>query len=134
MTLARQLSLALIAFALVISQAQAAPLHLPRIDATSVLQHAGVTVGLDQGDQDDESQARDRGVVQGEIVGIDFERGVLHLQTQRRGRVDIQILPSTSIVRRGQYGTIADLTQGTHVSVNVSEVGGRLVAQIIRMR
>lgn len=132
MTLARQLVLTLITASLVISQAQAAPLHLQPALST-ILQRASVLV-RDDGNQDDDSQARDRGVLQGEIVGVDFERGILHLLTQRHGRVDVQILPSTSIVRKGQYGTVADLTQGTHVSVNVSEVGGHLVAQIIRMR
>lgn len=107
-------------------------MHLPRISAGSILQHA-VLNGNDDGDQDEDAQARDRGVVQGEIAGVDFERGILHLLTQK-GKVDVQILPSTSILRRGQYGSIADLTQGARVWVNVSEVGGRLVAQIIRMR
>ena len=131
MTLVRHLALTLIACALVISQAQAASLHLPHINSNAILHHG--TVAEREDAQDEDAQARDRGVVQGEIVGVDFERGILHLQTQR-GRVDVQILPSTSILRRGQNGTIADLTQGARVSVNVSEVGGRLVAQIIRMR
>lgn len=129
MTLARHLALTLTACALVISPARAASLHLPPFNPNAVLQQ--VVAERDDGDED--AQARDRGVLQGEIVGVDFERGILRLQTQR-GRVDVQILPSTSILRRGQYGTIADLTQGARVSVNVSEVGGRLVAQIIRMR
>jgi hypothetical protein len=131
MTLVRHLALTLTACALVISQAQAASLHPPALSPNAILHQ--VLAERDDGAQDEDAQARDRGVVQGEIVGVDFERGILHLQTQR-GRVDVQILPSTSILRRGQYGTIADLTQGAHVSVNVSEVGGRLVAQIIRMR
>lgn len=130
MTLVRHLALTLTACALVISQAHAASLPLPRLNANVILNH-GTVADRDDG-QDEDAQARDRGVVQGEIVGVDFERGILRLQTQR-GRVDVQILPSTSILRRGQNGTIADLTQGVRVSVNVSEVGGRLVAQIIRM-
>lgn len=132
MTLVRHLALTLTACALVISQAQAASLPLPHIDTNAILNHVTVADRDRDDGQDEDAQARDRGVVQGEIVGVDFERGIVRLQTQR-GRVDVQILPSTSIVRRGQYGTIADLTQGARVSVNVSEVGGRLVAQIIRM-
>ena len=90
---------------------------------------------MDQQDESNDSDARDRGVLQGEILGVDFARGIMHLQVPRRGRVDVEILPSTNIVRRGnQYGTIADLAQGAHISVNVSEVGGRLIAQIIRIQ
>lgn len=132
MTLVRHLALTLTACALVISQAQAASLHPPALNPDVIL-HQVLADRDDDGAQDEDAQARDRGVVQGEIVGVDFERGILHLQTQR-GRMDVQILPSTSILRRGQYGSIADLRQGARVSVNVSEVGGRLVAQIIRMR
>ena len=88
----------------------------------------------DQSENDFEAQSRDRGVLEGDIAGVDYARGILHLQTARRGRVDVLVLPSTNIMRRGdQYGTIADLAQGAHVSVYVSEVAGRLTAQIIRI-
>ena len=89
-----------------------------------------------QADQnaDTEAQAHDRGVLQGDVSSVDYAKGIMQVQTSR-GRVDIQILPSTSIMRRGdQYGTIADLVPGTHVSVYVSEVSGHLTAQIIRIR
>ena len=88
----------------------------------------------DQTENDFEAQSRDRGVLEGDIAGVDYARGILHLQTARRGRVDVLVLPSTNIMRRGdQYGTIADLAQGAHISVYVSEVAGRLTAQIIRI-
>ncbi|MFN2527101.1 MAG: hypothetical protein ABR584_00090 [Candidatus Baltobacteraceae bacterium] len=88
----------------------------------------------DRNDNDVETQGHDRGVLDGDIAGVDYARGILHVQTARRGRVDVVILPSTNIMRRGdQYGTIADLAQGAHISVYVSEVAGRLTAQIIRI-
>jgi|GEM_PF-7105495 len=97
----------------------------------------GQVVIADDGEQNDndvEAQGHDRGVLDGDIVGIDYARGILHVQTARRGRVDVVILPSTNIMRRGdQYGTIANLAQGAHISVYVSEVAGRLTAQIIRI-
>ena len=131
MTLLKLFALTALCATFTVSAAQASALAPA---GQFAFQPAIVIASDGEGDQDDDAQARDRGVLQGEILGVDFERGVLHLLTQKHGRLEIQILPSTSIVRRGQYGTIADLTQGVHVSVNVSEVGGRLVAQIIRMR
>ena len=97
--------------------------------------HAAVISGsfAEQTDQA-EAQGKDRGVLQGDIVTVDFSRSTLQLQTAK-GRVEIQVLPSTSIMRRGdQYGTIADLAPGVHIWVWVSEVSGHLTAQIIRIR
>ncbi len=102
--------------------------------ATSGLGQVLIAEGQEQSDNDVETQGHDRGVLDGDIVGVDYTRGILHVQTARRGRVDVVILPSTNIMRRGdQYGTIADLAQGAHISVYVSEVAGRLTAQIIRI-
>lgn len=127
MYLARTFVFALIAGALVTAQARSASVFPPAVPAA-------YTIAMDDQQNDEQNGARDRGVLQGEIVGIDYPRGILHLQT-RRGRIDVLIQPSTNIMRRGdQYGTIADLAQGAHISINVSEVGGRLVAQIIRIQ
>ncbi|GAC1507758.1 MAG: hypothetical protein NVS1B14_12510 [Vulcanimicrobiaceae bacterium] len=129
MILARKFALALIAAALL-------PLHA----GAAVLpggSPAMLALTQDDGSSQDEdnAQGKDRGVFQGEIVGIDYARAILHLQTARQGRIDIQILPSTSIMRRAdQYGTIADLAPGVRVLVYVSEVMGHLTAQIIRIR
>jgi len=49
--------------------------------------------------------------------------------------LDIIVQPGTSIARRGgQYGTIADLVPGARVAVYVSQAGGRLIAELIRIR
>ncbi|MDQ6929967.1 MAG: hypothetical protein M3126_04795 [Candidatus Eremiobacteraeota bacterium] len=135
MTQAHKLVIALITAALLPLQARASA--LPPVSHASV-----VAVDAEQGDQGDQSdendvetQGKSRGVLQGEVLGVDYARGILHLQTARQGRLSIQILPSTSIMRRGdQYGTIADLAPGTRLSVYVSEVSGHLTAQIIRIR
>ncbi len=51
------------------------------------------------------------------------------------GRVPVQITPSTSVFRgRSGYAALTDLSSGMRVQVFVSEVGGRLVAQIIRIK
>ncbi len=128
MIFARCVFFALVAFALAVPAARAdvlAPIVLGQVIAAE---------DQDQNDGDADTQGRDRGVLDGEIAGVDYARGILHIQTARRGRVDVFILPSTNIMRRGdQYGTIADLAQGAHISVYVSEVAGRLTAQIIRI-
>ena len=129
MTLPHKLVIALIAAALFPLQARADVLP------ATVTASFAVALQAEQGEQsENDAQAKDRGVLQADIIGLDYTRGILHVQTARQGRIDIQILPSTSIMRRGdQYGTIADLAPGVHVSVYVSEVSGHLTAQIIRI-
>ena len=101
-------------------------------------QHPAVVVA-DAEDQEEDfesaTSAHDRGVISGDIVSIDYARGIVEIQTARRGRVVVQMLPSTAVLRHGdQYGSIGDLAHGVRVSVNVSEVDGRLVAEMIRIR
>ncbi len=85
-------------------------------------------------EEDTQSQARARGVITGSVVGVDYAHGVVRLLSGRT-ILDIVILPGTGIVRPGnQYGTIADLVRGTRVAVYVSQVGGRLMAELIRIR
>lgn len=131
MIFVRFLAVILLAGALV-SPVRAAAVLVPPVLVS------GIPVGLDgdNEEQDDRhAQARARGVVSGEIIGVDYAHGTLRLQTAR-GVLDITVLPGTSILRRGdEYGTIADLARGTRVAVYVSQiVGGRLFAQLIRIR
>ncbi|GAC1501947.1 MAG: hypothetical protein NVS1B14_06550 [Vulcanimicrobiaceae bacterium] len=108
--------------------------------ADSIFQHAASVINAttvaegDEEDQGNERDSHDRGVLQGAVVGVDYARGILRLQTSKRGRVDVHVLPGTNIVRHGdQYATMADLAQGAHISVFVSEVAGHLTAQLIRI-
>ena len=104
--------------------------------ASGFLIAAPQTVRAQEGTQfeADESAARNRGVVQGEILSVDYARGMLDLQT-RRGRVTIALTPGTGIMRGDhQYATVADLVPHARVSVYVSEINGRLVAQLIRIQ
>lgn len=94
------------------------------------------TVAYDDETNDGQSsRAKNRGVVGGEVAEIDYGRGVIMLQTQHRGKIEIVVSPSTSIFdRENDYGTISDIARGSRVSVFISEVDGRLVAQIIHIR
>jgi len=85
------------------------------------------------GQHEEEGRAQDRGVISGEVVGVDYSSGALLLQSGGR-RFAVIVLPSTNIFqgKRG-YATLADLSRGRRVDVWVSESGGRLFAQIIRI-
>lgn len=83
---------------------------------------------------EDDGPAQDRGVVRGTVAGVDYASGTLALDTPR-GRMEIQVLPTTSIFRgRSGYASLTDLGRGTRVEVFVSQIAGRLVAQIIRIK
>jgi len=77
--------------------------------------------------------ARSHAVVSGRIVGIDFATASILVETPQ-GRVPIAVTPSTSIFRGEQFASFGELGRGSRVDVDVSEIAGRLVAQIIRIR
>ena len=90
-------------------------------------------LGIYSGD-DEQGRASERGVLSGSIVGVDYASGAMVLATNR-GRVEIQITPSTSIFFGNHgYATLSDLARGSRVAVFVSQINGRLVAQIIRIK
>ena len=80
----------------------------------------------------DDDRSRDRGRINGEVLMVDYPRGVLSIGT-RRGQITVLVLPSTTIFRGPNYATLTDLTRGMHVQIEASEVDGRLIAQIIRV-
>ncbi len=83
---------------------------------------------------DEQGRASDRGVLSGSIVGVDYSDGAMVLAT-KSGRVQIQVTPSTNIFFGNHgYATLSDLARGSRVQVFVSEIDGRLVAQIIRIK
>ena len=108
------------------------PLAVPRISQFVAQDHENQH---DRENQDEEqSQARAAGIITGSVVGVDYAHGFMRI-VGGRGVVDVVVLPGTAIIRRSnEYGTIADLIRGAHVSVYVSQVGGRLVAELIRIR
>ncbi|HEY8298210.1 MAG TPA: DUF5666 domain-containing protein [Candidatus Baltobacteraceae bacterium] len=83
---------------------------------------------------EDGGQAQDRGSVAGTIASVDYSSGEFTLDTAK-GRITVQVTPSTSIFRgKSGYAALTDLRQGARVQVFVSQVDGRLIAQIIRIR
>jgi len=75
----------------------------------------------------------DAGVVRGVIDSVDYSVGMLVVKTQH-GREVITVVPTTAIYQGDQYATLGDLRRGQSVTVSVYEVGGRLVAQMIRLK
>lgn len=72
------------------------------------------------------------GNISGTIAGIDYGSASILIATPR-GVVPVAVTPTTSIFRGSALASFADLGRGAHVSIDFSEIGGRLVAQIIRI-
>lgn len=73
------------------------------------------------------------GNISGTVAGVDYGSASLLIATPR-GVVPVAVTPTTSIFRGSAFASFADLARGARVSVDFSEIGGRLVAQIIRIR
>ena len=79
--------------------------------------------------------AHDGGVVTGTVVGIDYVRGLMSLKADKKGTLDVYVLPSTNIQGKPNgYYTIADLKKGANVQVFTSIVGSRTNAEIIKIK
>jgi hypothetical protein len=72
------------------------------------------------------------GEIHGTIAAVDYPGGELVVRDGEQSRA-IAVVPSTTIYRHGQYATLADLRRGQRVTITAFEVGGRLVAQTIRI-
>lgn len=74
------------------------------------------------------------GAITGTIVGVDYGSASILIAPPGGGTVPVAVTPTTSIFRGSGFASFADLARGARVSVDFSEIGGRLVAQIIRIR
>lgn len=78
-------------------------------------------------------QAQQASAISGTIAGIDYASASILVATPH-GMVPVAITPSTSIYRGSAFASFADIARGAHVSIDAADVGGRLIAQIIRIR
>jgi hypothetical protein len=79
-------------------------------------------------------QARDGGMIDGRLTGVDYQKNTLAVDGGIRGRLAVTVMPSTTIQGRDTgYHSILDLKPGEHVQIFSSVVGGTYVAQIIRI-
>jgi hypothetical protein len=78
--------------------------------------------------------ARDGGVIDGRLTGVDYQKSTLAVDGGSRGRLAVTVMPSTSIQGKDAgYHSILDLKPGEHVQIFSSVVGDTYVAQIIRI-
>ena len=78
------------------------------------------------------SAPRGHGNLSGKVVGVDYGAASILVDTPH-GLVPVAVTPTTSIIRGSTNASLADLGRGAHVSVDVTQVGGQLTAQIIRI-
>ncbi len=113
------------AFALTLAALIAAPLVAPA-DPPPYPNH--VYRSLESG-----KAAHDAGVIHGKIENIDYSSGTLVVRS-RGGDIVVAVVPSTAIYRGGEFASVGDLRRGENVEISVFEVGGGLVAQMIRLK
>lgn len=78
---------------------------------------------------------RDGGTIKGRIVTVDYSRNMLGVDAGERGRIDISVMPSTSIqAKDSAYHAFTDLKAGQRVEILSSVADGKYVAQMIRIR
>jgi hypothetical protein len=90
-------------------------------------------------DDDDDStpspdvRVRNAGVIEGQVVAVDYRTDVIAVQTSSR-RYQIVVLPSTNIQGHSNtFHTIADISKGERVQIYMSQRGNSFVAQIIHL-
>lgn len=82
-----------------------------------------------------DDQVHNGGTIDGKVTGIDYQRSVLGVDAGARGRIDVTVMPSTSIQGKDSaYHAFTDLKAGQRVQILSSIAGGKYVAQIIRIR
>jgi hypothetical protein len=77
----------------------------------------------------------DGGQFVGRITSVDYQQNTLAVDAGARGRVDVAVMPSTSIQGKGAgYRAFTDLKAGQLVKIFSSVADGKYVAQIIQIR
>jgi hypothetical protein len=78
---------------------------------------------------------KDGGMITGKVTTVDYQRNVFGVDAGNRGRIDVWVMPSTSIQGKdSEYHTFTDLSRGMRVQILSSISDGKYVAQIIRIR
>jgi hypothetical protein len=78
--------------------------------------------------------ARDGGVIEGRVTNVDYQRGVVTVDSTNQGRVDVSTMPSTSVQSdEPGYHTLTDVSKGSKVQIFISKTAGKVIAQIIRL-
>jgi hypothetical protein len=80
------------------------------------------------------SNQRDGGVIEGRVTSVDYQRGVVTVESTTQGRVDVATMPTTSVQSdEPGYHSLSDVSKGSKVQIFISKTAGKIVAQIIRL-
>jgi len=78
--------------------------------------------------------ARDGGVLEGRVTDVDYQRGIVTVDSTTQGRVAVATMPTTSVQSTDPgYHTLTDVSKGSKVQIFISKAAGKIVAQIIRL-
>jgi hypothetical protein len=81
-----------------------------------------------------QSVPHDGGVLEGKVASVDYQRGVVTVDSTTQGRVDVATMPTTSVQSdEPGYHTLSDVSKGSKVQIFISKTAGKVVAQIIRL-
>jgi hypothetical protein len=81
-----------------------------------------------------EADARSGGVLFGKVTNVNYQSGIVTLDSTTRGKVDVSTMPTTSVQSDDPgYHTLTDVSRGSKVQIFISRTAGKLVAQIIRL-
>jgi hypothetical protein len=77
---------------------------------------------------------RDGGMLEGRVTNVDYQRGIVTVDSRSQGKVDVATMPTTSVQSDDPgYHTLTDVSKGSKVQIFISKTAGKLVAQIIRL-
>ncbi|HYZ16936.1 MAG TPA: hypothetical protein VE591_11065 [Candidatus Acidoferrum sp.] len=104
--------------------------------ALPLVAQAAPTAAPPTGSPEASAQAdpRDGGVIEGRVTSVDYQRGTLSVDTSKQGKMDVSVMPSTSVQSSDPgFHTLADVSKGSKVQIFISKSAGRAIAQIIRL-
>lgn len=102
--------------------------HVRRFAAALALSLAAATAGAGA-----QTAAPAPPALRGTILSVDYSDATMVVQTPK-GRVTVDVTPSTSVMRGAADENFTDLKSGMRVTIDVSRADGRIVAQIVRIR
>jgi ribosomal protein S1 len=82
----------------------------------------------------EDTEAHNGGVIFGRVTNVNYQSGIVTVDSKSRGRVDVSTMPTTSVQSEDPgYHTLTDVSKGSKVQIFISRTAGKLVAQIIRL-
>jgi ribosomal protein S1 len=82
----------------------------------------------------EDTETHNGGVIFGRVTNVNYQSGIVTIDSKSRGRVDVSTMPTTSVQSEDPgYHTLTDVSKGSKVQIFISRTAGKLVAQIIRL-